>query len=176
MINKLVNLFGRMLSNRYKYKDNHFNDEAYIKFFVWQKILGINKNIPWPVHFTSYVTGAKNIKFGEKCSPGSNVGQYIQASSKIIMGDNVLMGPGSKIISANHDFEDFTKHISSKPIIIGSNVWIGADVVILPGVTIGDNVVIGAGSIVTKEIPSNVIAAGNPCKVLRVKAKYREMK
>ena len=55
----------------------------------------------------------------------------------------------------------------AKPITIGNNVWIGADVTILPGVTIGDNTVIGAKSVITKDIPSNVIAVGNPCRVLR---------
>ena len=55
----------------------------------------------------------------------------------------------------------------SKPIHIGKNVWLGGDVKVLPGVTIGDNTIIGTGSIVTKDIPSNVIAVGNPCKVLR---------
>ena len=53
------------------------------------------------------------------------------------------------------------------PVHIGKNCWIGANAVVLPGITIGDNVVIGAGSVVTKDIPSNVVAAGNPCRVLR---------
>ncbi len=53
------------------------------------------------------------------------------------------------------------------PIHIGKNCWLGAGVIIVPGITIGDNVVIGAGSVVTKDIPSNVVAVGNPCKVLR---------
>lgn len=172
MKNKILRLLGKLFSLGYKYKDDHFNDEAYIRFFIWQKILGINRKVSWPVHFTSYVTGIGNIKFGKKCSPGSNIGQYIQANGKIEMGDNVLMGPGSKIISANHDFSDFTKHLESETVRIGSNVWIGADAIILPGVTIGDNVVIGAGSIVTKDIPSDTIAAGNPCKVLKEKSAY----
>lgn len=55
----------------------------------------------------------------------------------------------------------------AKPITVGNNVWIGADVCVMPGVTIGDNTVIGAGSVVIKDIPSNVLAAGNPCKVIR---------
>ena len=55
----------------------------------------------------------------------------------------------------------------AKPIEVGNNVWIGGNVVVLPGVTIGDNVVIGAGSIVTKDIPSNSVAVGNPCKVIK---------
>lgn len=167
MLNKITKMIGYFLSKTYKYKDSHFKDESYIKYFIWQKILRINSHIPWPVHFTSYVTGAKNISLGKNCSPGSNLCQYIQAVNKIIVGDNVLMGPGSKIISANHDSNEFTKHIKSKPIIIGSNVWIGADVIILPGTKIGNNVIIGAGSIVTKSIPSNSVAVGNPCKVIK---------
>ena len=172
MTNKIFKKIGYLLSKTYKYKDSHFSDESYINFFIWQKILRINSHTPWLVHFTSHVTGAHNIKLGKNCSPGSNLSQYIQAVNGIIMGDNVLMGPGSKIISANHDPKDFTKHIKTKPVIIGSNVWIGADVVILPGITIGDNVIIGAGSIVTKDIPSNSIAVGNPCEVIKKKEKY----
>lgn len=172
MKKQITSLLGKLLRKSYKYRDEHFSYSVYIKFFVWQKILGINRKVPWPVHFTSYVTGVENIKMGKMCSPGSNVNQYIQANQKIIMGDNVLMGPGSKIVSANHDPSDYTKHIDSKPIKIGSNVWIGADAVILPGVTIGDNVIIGAGAIVTKDIPSDSVAAGNPCKVIKSKEKY----
>lgn len=172
MINRILRELGKLICKTYKYRDEHFNFESYIDFFIWQKILGINRRVPWPVHFTSYVTGSKNIKIGKKCSPGSNFGQYIQGTNGIIMGNNVLMGPGTKIISANHSFEDFSIHLDTEPIQIGSNVWIGADSIILPGVTIGDNVVIGAGSIVTKDIPSNSIAVGNPCKVVKEKKKY----
>ncbi|KKR05754.1 MAG: hypothetical protein UT34_C0002G0261 [candidate division WS6 bacterium GW2011_GWF2_39_15] len=167
MVKKILQLLGNLLSRFYKYKDDHFDDVHYISFFFWQKILRMNSKVPWPVHFTSYVTGIKNIKIGKKCSPGSNIGQYIQAINGITLGDNVLMGPGSKIISANHDPKDFTKHTEGKPIIIGSNVWIGADAIILAGVTIGDNVVIGAGSIVTRDLPSNSVAVGNPCRVIK---------
>lgn len=174
MPNKILKLIGYLLSKTYKNKDSHFHDEYYIGFFIWQRILLINRKVPWPVHFTSYVTGVNNITIGNKCSPGSNHGQYIQAVNPIIMGDNVLMGPGLKIISANHDPCDFTKHIKTKPIKIGSNVWIGANVIILPEATIGNNVIIGAGSIVTKSIPSNSIAVGNPCRVITKKRPYKE--
>lgn len=167
MLNKILKKIGYLLSKTYKFKDYHFKDESYINFFIWQKILRINSHIPWPVHFTSHVTGTKNIKLGKNCSPGSNLCQYIQAVNEIIIGDNVLMGPGSKIISANHNLKDFNKHTKSKPVIIGSNVWIGADAIILPKVKIGNNVIIGAGSIVTKDVPSNSIAVGNPCKVIK---------
>lgn len=166
MKKKILDKIGFLLSLSYKYKDEHFPPQSYFKFFLWQKILRIHSRVPWPMHFTSYITGVKNIKVGKNTSPGSNIAQYIQGVNGIYLGDNVLMGPGSKIISANHDFADFQKHIDSKPVRIGSNVWIGADVVILPGVKVGDNVVIGAGSIVTKDIPSGSIAVGNPCKII----------
>lgn len=97
---------------------------------------------------------------------------YIQARNKIIIGDNLKMGPGVGLISANHDIDNYDKHIKNEPIRIGNNVWIGMNSVILPGVSIGDNVIIGAGSIVTKNLPSNVIAVGNPCKVIKNKDIY----
>ena len=89
------------------------------------------------------------------------------------MGDNVWVGPGVGIVSADHDLSNYEAHKPSTPIHIGSNVWIGMNTVILAGVTIGDNVAIGAGSIVTKDIPANSIAAGVPCRVLREKPPYQ---
>jgi acetyltransferase-like isoleucine patch superfamily enzyme len=167
MKKKILDKIGFLLSLSYKYKDEHFSPQCYINFFLWQKILRINSKVPWPVHLTSYVTGVKNITIGENTSPGSNLGQYIQGVNGIVLGDDVLMGPGSKIISANHDSQNFQKHIKSKPVKIGSHVWIGANAIILPEVVIGNNVVIGAGSIVTKDVPSNSIVAGNPCRVIK---------
>lgn len=86
--------------------------------------------------------------------------------------NNFRMGPGSGLISANHDENDYDQWVKSRPIRIGDNVWLGMNVVVLPGIHIGDNVVVGAGSVVTKDIPSNVVAAGNPCRVIRDKAPY----
>lgn len=90
--------------------------------------------------------------------------------SDIFIGDNVMMGPNVTIATAGHPIEIELRRQAMQfnmPIHIGNNVWMGAGVVIVPGVTIGDNSVIGAGSIVTKDIPSNVVAVGNPCRVLR---------
>lgn len=88
---------------------------------------------------------------------------------KIIIGKNVLIGPNVTICTTGHPVhpDHRADGMYSFPVTIGDNVWIGGNVFILPGVTIGDNSVIGAGSIVTKDIPANVIAVGNPCKVLR---------
>jgi len=136
-------------------------------YWIFQKILGINSEAPWPVHFTSRVGPIEKIKVGKNTSPGFQPCQYIQAMNGIIFGDNVHIGPGVGIISANHDPKNLDRHLKAPPIKIGNNVWIGMNSVILPGVKIGDNVIIGAGSVVTKDLPNNCVAAGNPAKVIK---------
>ena len=88
----------------------------------------------------------------------------------IYIGDHVMIGPNVTIATAGHPIDPEVRRKGAQfniPVVIGNNVWIGANCVILPGVTIGDNVVIGAGSVVTKDIPANVVAVGNPCRQLR---------
>lgn len=88
---------------------------------------------------------------------------------KITIGKNVLIGPNVTLSTTGHPVHP--KHradgMYSFPVTIGDNVWLGANVVVLPGVTIGENAVIGAGSVVTKDIPANVVAFGTPCRVVR---------
>lgn len=141
--------------------------------FIPQKIFRIHGAIPWPVFPSARVLHWRNIKIGRSCAPGFSHGCYIQARNGIVIGDNFRIGPNVGLISANHDPDDFDRHLPGEPIVIGNNVWIGMNAVVLPGVKIGDNVIIGAGSVVTSDIPSNVIAAGNPCRVLREKPPYR---
>lgn len=143
-------------------------------FIIPQKILNINRcrRIPWPVHFTSQVIG--DIKIGKFTTPGMSSGCYIQGINGIIFGDNVWIGPSVKIISANHDETNYYKHKSQRPIRIGNNVWIGANAIILPGVEVGDNCIIGAGSVVTHDIKSDSIAIGNPAEIIRKKKPYRK--
>ncbi|GLS92123.1 galactoside O-acetyltransferase [Psychromonas marina] len=88
----------------------------------------------------------------------------------IYIGDNVMLGPNVTLATAGHPIDPEIRQQATQfniPITIGANVWIGASSVVLPGVCIGENSVIGAGSIVTKDIPANVVALGNPCRVLR---------
>ena len=92
---------------------------------------------------------------------------YIQAINGIYIDASVLIGPDVKIISANHNFNDYKKWDNSDPIKINKNVWIGANSVILPGVNIGKNCIVGAGSIVTKSFAENSIIGGNPAKLIR---------
>lgn len=109
-----------------------------------------------------------NISLGKKFYANMNV--VMLDCAKITIGDNVLVGPFCGFYTATHPIEPDGRLAgleSAKPITIGNNVWIGGHVVINPGVTIGDNSVIGSGSVVTKDIPPGVVAAGNPCKVIR---------
>ncbi|MBY6211893.1 sugar O-acetyltransferase [Microbulbifer agarilyticus] len=88
---------------------------------------------------------------------------------RVYIGDNVLIGPHVMISTATHPINAFERRTTEcgKPISIGSDVWIGGNASILPGVSIGNNSVIGAGSVVNKDIPDNCVAVGNPCKVAK---------
>ncbi|WCG34876.1 sugar O-acetyltransferase [Companilactobacillus farciminis] len=100
----------------------------------------------------------------------SNYDCIILDIANVKIGDNVMFGPHVGLYTAGHPIDAVIRneyYEYGKPITIGNNVWVGGNVVVNPGVTIGDNVVIGSGAVVTKDIPSNVIAVGNPCKVLR---------
>jgi len=170
-------LFGFIINFFYPeyYRPKYGYQWYYVLFFHYlipQKFFRLNPNVNWPVHFTSKVVDSQNIKKGILCDPGDNLNNYIQASNGIVFGNNIELGPGVHIVSANHNPNRINEHIKTNPIIIGNNVWIGANSVVLPEVTIGNNVVIGAGSIVTKNIPDNSIAFGNPCKVIRQKENY----
>ena len=114
-----------------------------------------------------------------RCDYGSNIyiGDNFYANynlvvldcAKVEIGQNVLIGPNVCITTAGHPVHYLSrrKYEYADDIKIGNNVWVGANVVINPGVTIGDNSVIGSGSVVTKDIPSDVVAVGNPCRVYR---------
>lgn len=91
---------------------------------------------------------------------------YILDYASIIFGKGVLIGPDCKIITSWHPEEDLHT-INAKSITFGDNVWLTMNIIVLAGVEIGSNTIIGAGSIVTKSIPANVFAAGNPAKVIR---------
>lgn len=109
-----------------------------------------------------------NIEIGENFYANHNL--IILDCNKVKFVNNVFIAPNCSFYTAGHplDAERRNKGLEyAKPIKVGNNVWIGGNVCVLPGVTIGDNVVIGAGSIVTKDIPSNVVAVGNPCKIIK---------
>lgn len=110
-----------------------------------------------------------NIEIGDNFF--SNYHLTILDCAPVKIGNNVMIGPSVSIFTAGHPLHYEVRNTGleyAKPVTIGDNVWIGGNVVINPNVSIGHNSVIGSGSIVTKDIPDNVVAAGNPCKVIRV--------
>lgn len=112
--------------------------------------------------------GGHHLHMGSGVYVNSNL--TIVDDGNIYVGDKVMFGPNVTIATANHPIDPELRARGlqyNKEVYIGENAWIGANTVIVPGVHIGKNTVIGAGSVVTKDIPDNVVAAGNPCKVLR---------
>lgn len=100
----------------------------------------------------------------------ANFNLTILDEAQVKIGNNVFIGPNVSMYTACHPLNADERNTGiewAEPITIGNSVWIGGNVTIVPGVTIGDNVVIGAGSVVTKDIPSNVVAVGNPAKVIK---------
>ena len=132
-----------------------YNYKILIKFAFMQKIIGFNRRIPWPVDFRSQIIDWKNIEKGIMCDPGDNIGIYINASGGLKIGNNVNIGQNTIISTNNHYKYDHRKMSTTKGVIIGNNVWVGANCSILAGVEIGSNVTIGAGSTIRKNIPSN---------------------
>lgn len=109
-----------------------------------------------------------NIEIGENFFMNFNC--TILDCAKVSFGDNVLIGPDCGFYTANHPIDVATRNTGLEyalPIRVGNNVWIGGGTRIMPGATIGDNCVIGGGSVVTKSIPAGVVAAGNPCRIIR---------
>ena len=117
----------------------------------------------------------KGAFFSSSTELGDNSGIGLRASinGKCIIGDNVMMGPECMVFTANHNFERTDIPIceqgnsKEQPVYIGDDVWLGARVIILPGVHIGKGSIIGAGSVVSKDIPEYCIAAGSPAKVIK---------
>ena len=100
----------------------------------------------------------------------ANAGLKLVDDTHIYIGDCTMLGPNVVLATAGHPIDPELRGRGLQynlPVRIGRNCWLGAGVIVMPGVTIGDNTVIGAGSIVTKDIPANVVAVGNPCRILR---------
>ena len=109
-----------------------------------------------------------NIIIGDNFYANHNL--VILDCAEITFGDNIFIGPNCGFYAAGHpiDVEQRNQGLEyAKPIKVGNNVWFGGNVCVMPGVTIGDNVVIGGGSVVVHDIPSDSVAVGNPCKVIR---------
>lgn len=131
------------------------------------RIIGKTKSLFF-IESPFYCDYGYNIEIGENFYSNHNL--IILDAAKVTFGDNVLIGPNCGFYTSHHPLnpEDRAMGMSyAFPIKVGNNVWIGGNVTVLPGITIGDNSIVGAGSVVTKNIPSNVMAAGNPCRIIK---------
>lgn len=127
--------------------------------------IGENCYIEPPLHTNM---GGHYVHFGKNVYANFNL--TLVDDTHIYVGDYTMFGPGVIIATAGHPLLPELRQEGyqyNAPVHIGKNCWIGAGALIMPGITIGDHVVVGAGSVVTKDLPSNVIAVGNPCRVLR---------
>ncbi|MBN2177264.1 MAG: sugar O-acetyltransferase [Demequinaceae bacterium] len=122
----------------------------------------------------TYIRAPLYVDYGVNITIGSgsfaNFGLIALDVAPITIGDDVLMGPNVQLLTPNHPIDPDRRRDkleSAAPITIHNNVWLGGGVIVVGGVTIGENSVIGAGSVVVKDIPANVIAVGNPCRVVR---------
>ena len=157
---------------RYVEAQNHFNASSALDQEARSKMLsemfaeiGQDCYIEPPLHAN---WGGHHVHFGDGVY--ANFGLTLVDDTHIYVGNHVMFGPNVTIITAAHPVQpDFRlRHVQyNVSVTIGNNCWLGAGAIILPGVTIGDNSVIGAGAVVTHDIPANVVAVGNPCRVLR---------
>lgn len=139
---------------------------------ILQKLIGTRGENVW-ISAPVFVDYGENIHIGDNVEINMNC--VFLDCNRIDIGNNCGIGPAVQIYTVSHPIKanerlaensTFWKS-QTAPVKIGNNVWIGGGSIILPGVTIGDNTTIGAGSVVTKDIPNNVLAVGNPCRVVR---------
>ena len=140
--------------------------------FIFQRIFRLNSQIAFMVNYQStYIGNDIKYHYDYKTMTSFSLSPncYFQSLNGIIIGENFLFAPGVKLISANHSSGKDRHSLLSPPIVIGDNVWLGADVIILPGVELGNNVIVGAGSVVTKSFPEDdIVIAGNPARIIKI--------
>lgn len=141
-----------------------------LRMLIMQKVFGFNRHVPWPVHFTSKVTGWDYIDIGIAVAPGYMGGCYVFAKddSPISIGDYTIVSANVCIAGYNHDVHDYTKFPTKGGIRIGRYCWLAMNSSVMPGVTLGDHTVVAAGAVVTKSFPQGYcVLAGVPAKVVQ---------
>ena len=144
------------------------NSQAEKKKEILQKIIG-NCGEDFVIEPNFWCDYGYNISFGKNFYANHNL--VILDCAEVRFGDHVFIGPNCNFYTAGHPLDAETRNKGlefAKSITVGNNVWFGGNVTVLPGISIGDNAVIGAGSVVTKDIPAFAVAAGNPCKVIKM--------
>lgn len=162
-----LSLFGPAFSDR------HYPPHILLRQVWQQKVLRINGHVPWPVHSTTTVKAPGKIQRGDRC-PGLSPYIYLDGRNGITIGNNTWLGPRVSLISMNHDMTDFYSYVEEGPIVIGNNCWLGTGAIVLPGVHLGDHVVVAAGAVVTKSFPeSDILIGGVPARVIKQIEPYR---
>jgi acetyltransferase-like isoleucine patch superfamily enzyme len=133
---------------------------------LFSELIGSPVNETFGLFPPFYTDCGKNIHVGKNVF--INSGCHFQDQGGIIIGDGVLIGHNVALATLNHDIDPRKRsNIHPAPIVIGNNVWIGANATVVPGVTIGDGAIIAAGAVVTRDVPPNVIVGGVPAKIIK---------
>lgn len=158
---------------RYDVEHCTLDQRKIFKYGVIQKIIGINRHVPWIVHYTATVRYPNRINFGKGSHVGYSRNSYFDARNGIEVGENVLFATGVSLISMSHDPHNYELYTEDDPIIIGKNSWIAQNAIILSGVELGEHTVVAAGAVVTKSFPEgNQILGGVPAKVIKKLGNY----
>jgi acetyltransferase-like isoleucine patch superfamily enzyme len=181
---QIIKLFALLLGYKTDIFRSKYFESEYVGYYwllksLWfQRIIGFNRFIGYPLHPTVTLTQVKNLSIhvdsiNNLMSPGC----YFQCSrGKITIDKNVYIGPNTGLITANHNSQQPEKHLNGMDIKISENCWIGMNCVILPGVVLGPNTTVAAGSVVTKSYPEGfILLAGSPATVkkeLKLKSGY----
>ncbi len=170
----LRTVFGLAFERKYL-RGPHFDEDLSGWKWAWrslwtQKFLGVNRHLPWPASPSIRVGKAAHIEFDiSDLANFQGIGNYFQCHrGRIRMGKGCYIAPGVGIITENHDPADPDKHLPAQDVILGPKCWIGMNAVVLPGVILGENTVVGAGAVVTKSFPEGgQILVGVPAKPIQ---------
>ena len=181
IISKLVNIIFylkvkskrvydiRLMRKYFEYSKIYSYKWRYAYFcYKENKILGKSIDSRVPVSPQNHILYFNNLKFDiQDLKNLSGTGKYFQCVGQVEIGSGTFIANNVAIITANHELLDLKKHQAPKPVSIGRNCWIGINSTILPGVKLGDNTIVGAGSVVTKSFEGKCVVCGNPAKIIR---------
>lgn len=170
-----LRMFLRLFFNQKYLQGRHF--EEGLSGYVWglsaiwhRNILGLGRSLSFPASFRASISNSSNIEFHpDDLNNFQSPGTYFQNfKGKIVIGKGSYIAPNVGIITANHDPHNLDGHLEAQNVVLGERCWIGMNAVILPGVVLGAETIVGAGSVVTKSFPGGqCVIAGNPAKVIR---------
>ncbi len=153
-----------------KNKDLGWQGWLWVLQGIWfQKILGFNRRIKVPISYNFRLNSLKNLMMDpNELDNLQSPGCYFQnPDAKIYIGKDTKVGPNVCIITRNHDFEDLDSYTRSSDVCIGDGCWLGSNSIILPGINLGNKVIVAAGSVVTKSFDSNCVIGGNPARIIK---------